>query len=419
MKYFYNLLALIVLIPFFSSAQVNYKAGYVIGLNGDTLKGYVDYREWDKSPKQILFNSTATGSGTICNVANCNGFGITGYEYYRKFVVSASMDKTQPTELSTGLDTSQITDTAFLKVITQGAKVNLYTYADGLKQRIYVAENNGSPFELIYHLYVNPDDPTKVITVNAYRRQLERLAVIYQPADEQLKEKISTSPFDARNIRQIVNEINGAGNYTETVTKSGGGSRFFVGIGAVNTQNKYSGTVFDGQSHSSFYPNFDFGFDFLGNKSIGALIFRLELGFTGNKAQFSNLTVNSIGESYNSKLSFNQFITYINPQILYNFYNTSDLKVYAAFGALINYSANSNKNYTDLITLGTATNLTYPDFPDLNSVYFNVSAKVGVVIKNWDVFVGYNPTAHINDNYGTSMKASQAEAGVKYLFGIK
>jgi hypothetical protein len=160
--------------------------------------------------------------------------------------------------------------------------------------------------------------------------------------------------------------------------------------------------------------------DVLANKSIGTLIFRLELGFTGNKAQFTNVTTENFDQVHNSKLTFNQLIAYFNPQIVYNFYNTSNLKVYAAVGAIVNYSAYSDKNYTSIITFGGTSSPTYPDFPDLNSVYFSGSAKVGIVFnENWDVFAGYNPATSLNDNIGYNVKVSQTEIGIKYLFDIK
>ncbi|NJK97917.1 MAG: hypothetical protein HC905_26095 [Bacteroidales bacterium] len=38
-------------------SQENYIPGYVIE-NGDTLKGFIDYRNWEKNPNQIAFKTS-------------------------------------------------------------------------------------------------------------------------------------------------------------------------------------------------------------------------------------------------------------------------------------------------------------------------------------------------------------------------
>jgi hypothetical protein len=58
MKYQNKLLLFFFLLPFFSLAQTNYKPGYVVTLKGDTLRGFIDYKEWIKNPKYISFKNT-------------------------------------------------------------------------------------------------------------------------------------------------------------------------------------------------------------------------------------------------------------------------------------------------------------------------------------------------------------------------
>jgi len=46
MKHLVKLLLIFILLPFISTAQTNYKPGYVVTLTGDTLHGFIDYKEW-------------------------------------------------------------------------------------------------------------------------------------------------------------------------------------------------------------------------------------------------------------------------------------------------------------------------------------------------------------------------------------
>lgn len=43
MKYLY-FVSLILILPAFSFAQSNYKAGYVVTTKGDTLRGFINYK---------------------------------------------------------------------------------------------------------------------------------------------------------------------------------------------------------------------------------------------------------------------------------------------------------------------------------------------------------------------------------------
>ncbi|MDB5026006.1 MAG: hypothetical protein JWP78_3761 [Mucilaginibacter sp.] len=49
MRKIFKTLLTVVLLPALSYAQSNYKPGYVITLKGDTLPGFIDYREWNSN----------------------------------------------------------------------------------------------------------------------------------------------------------------------------------------------------------------------------------------------------------------------------------------------------------------------------------------------------------------------------------
>ena len=45
-------------LPFILVAQGNYKHGYIVDAKGDTLHGFIDFREWISSPVYINFMTT-------------------------------------------------------------------------------------------------------------------------------------------------------------------------------------------------------------------------------------------------------------------------------------------------------------------------------------------------------------------------
>src|ERR1700712_5017910 len=81
MKFLFPLIA--ILLPFTIFAQSNYRPGYVIQSNGDTLKGYINYREWDQSPKSIEFkNNTADKQAKEFTSQTARKIQINGLETY-------------------------------------------------------------------------------------------------------------------------------------------------------------------------------------------------------------------------------------------------------------------------------------------------------------------------------------------------
>jgi hypothetical protein len=386
-------------------------------MQGDTIKGYVDFKEWGTSPTKFNFKSAITGEASIYTADNAKAFGITGYEYYKLFNITVSQAKLDVSQLTQDVDTTSIAGTYFLKLITTGSKLSMYSYDNGYRPHFYVADGNANPVELIIRSYLDPQENSKIITQYTYRRQLQTWAYMYKNDDHQLKQKIAQANYNAGQIASIIDNINGPGNRPiKQYNKSSSPTRFFVGAGAVSTDTKFSGEIeFAGQSHSAVFPALAAGLDFFSNKNVGNLIFRFELGFSGNKASFTQNNPQETTVSATSNLSFNQYIVFFNPQVLYNFYNTDATKVYFAIGAVINYAAYSNKSY--VITLNDGFAPETPSFPDVQSTFYSLSGKVGLVIsKKLDVYVGYNPSTAISDNVGYHASLTQYKFGLNYLF---
>jgi len=95
MKHFPKILLLLFL-PLFSLAQSNYKPGYVITVKGDTVHGFIDYKEWDKNPKNISFKNALNDSvAENFTSKNASGFAVTGSEYFKVFIVHISEDQVE------------------------------------------------------------------------------------------------------------------------------------------------------------------------------------------------------------------------------------------------------------------------------------------------------------------------------------
>jgi len=416
MKYLYLLVTLTFLTPLFSSAQSNYKPGYVVTLKGDTLKGYIDYKEWIQNPSAINFAPDADAPPSVYNFNNCAAFGVDGFEYYRKYTTSISQDNVQVANLTVGLNTKTLVKAVFLKVLASGKNVTLFTYNDGIKRRFFTAETNEPAIELIHSLYLDPEDNSRIVTLNSYMRQLQQLAAKYQPENAKLIKEAAAVEYDEKDLKQLIYAING--NSTNLILKSADqfGIRLFAGVGINNNHTSF----YDGATSksSSLYPEVSIGTDLFINKDVGSLIVRLQLGFTGAKASTTSTGMDA-NSSTATTLKYDQFVVFFNPQVLYNFYNTNSTKIYVTIGGQLNYASYSNKSYTTSYTLsGGYTQISDNDFPGVEPFYLNLTSKVGIVINNkLDINIGYNPSTRINGDEGFNLSESSFKAGINYLFG--
>src|SRR3569833_2747356 len=178
MKSILRAILIALICPLTLFAQSNYKPGYVVNSHGDTIKGFINYREWSRSPAQISFkDNLSAAQGKNFNVKNATAFAVTGFEYYERHIVNISTDSLDINYLHNKAENKFIADTVFLRLITKGAHVSLYTYTDAIKQRFYISQGNNrdEPEELAYHAYYDADQHTMQYTTR-YRVQMQNIA---------------------------------------------------------------------------------------------------------------------------------------------------------------------------------------------------------------------------------------------------
>jgi len=421
MKYLYQLLFLSVFFPALSYAQSNFKPGYVVTLNGDTIHGFIDYKEWDQNPSKIYFKRDISSAQKERYSANeINDFEISGFENYKRAITWVSQDHLELSSLSHHVDSTKIKDTIFLRTIYKGNVVTLYGYKDKIKERFFIAEKDKDPVELSYHKYLdpNPDHTYNILIQDGYKLQLYNLVIKYTPQFVNITDQLQRTDYTAPDLSKIVAKINGSDN-SKRAYSSRAGTRFFAGAGLNNQETSFTGNIgFNGERFSSLFPKINIGLDLYLNKNVGDWIFRTELYATGNKAN-AHTIIPENNYTDEESLKFTQYMVTINPQLLYNFYNTKTIKIYISIGAAFSYSAYSNEQYIGIsIYQGSINNKVPRNFPDVQSLFFNLSSKIGLTLNNqFEIYAGYNPAAPLNDETSYTMSLSSYQFGINYLFG--
>jgi hypothetical protein len=421
MKIFRKLFLLSFLVPLFSLAQSNYKPGYIITLKGDTLHGYIDYKEWENNPKHIAFKrDIRQGNADIFTTKAANAFAITGQQYYERYVVPVSQDPVDVSTMGSKLDTSYRTDTVFLRILNKGRYMALYGYRDDIKPRFYLLEAGQTrPQELIYHAYYNINESSSIQYVKRFHIQLQNIAQTNGINNDEVSREIVRCNYSETDLIGIAQKINGNSSKQFTAQKLFG-IRWFAGAGANYSNFKFTGNVFSiFPASNSVSPKIDAGIDFFSNKNIQKFYLRAEVSFTYGQYSFSYHD-NISTPSNTTSLDLKQYNTAITPQFIYNIYNKEQFKAFIDFGISINLASYSH--YQLITKYDSFPTNTQDNYPEFENIYMTTPIKAGVAAnKKFEVYVCYIPPVSITGRsaYAFRSNITSYQAGLNYLFGSK
>lgn len=431
MKYRYILFFITVLTWFNASAQNNFKPGYVINLKGDTIKGTIDQKEWGENPDHVSFKQNDATAIIRYSPSDILAFAVTGQDYFIKYDGMISKGAVDLADLSSGIDSSTVQSTVFLKTISKGLKITLYSYRDKIKDRYFVAEGNSLPVELNRYVFLDIVRVNKTGEINAYQQQLNHLVAKYQPGDTALMERILATPYRSEDLKKVVAAIDGSQQMSAVSADHGGSYRFFIGAGVTLAQGSFynvesifaAENIFNSSNKiMTAGPMLNGGIDFYFNKNVEKLLFRAEFILTMNKfhGTYTNTQVDYYEIRRDDELNINQFSASLSPQLIYNIYNKDSFKFYVAAGGQLNISSFSNnhyvvKNYLNGVEQGGSNNVL-----KYRSITSNIVASMGIEVnKKVNVYLKYGSSMAITNYPRFALDVTTYRAGVNYLFGKK
>lgn len=401
--------------------SLSYFEGYILKNNGDTLKGYIEYKNWDYSPNTINFKTDKTNEKVLeFNPESIKGFQVSGSDFYISYVGTVSDNKNIFPDLPDHIDTTTKLKSIFLKQITTGSNITLYYNNEIAKDRFFIAEKNQVAVELKYYDYYDRDNNREVVH-DLYKGQLKLYINKYKAGDQQLAKHVESVKFQKDYLGNIVDEINNiAGKKEYGLNKPNNRNkpsniRFFVGAGINSYSTTFSyviyitynliltGTESYSHTNSTIGPKFDFGLDIFTNPVVQQSIFRVEFSATSVNCQTNIPSSNAFGPGVS--FNVNQSSLTITPQFLFNIYNKEKIKVYLGAGFalnLVSFSKNSDGNS-----------------PTDDSVfwgYFPIQAGL-VLNKNFELSYTYSSFV-TTTNYSIVNVAAKlnSSVGIKYLF---
>ncbi len=237
-----------------SSAQKNYVPGYVVNSEGDTLRGYILDKGWDKNPKVIQFKSSLSETATAYSPIQIKAFKIDGGANFFGFIVDVDKSPYKVGQMDKYLPGKNVVkDTIFLEIIDKG-KYNLYRLRDeSSKYHYYYALTNNIPKELIVKYdFSDATGISTMTTMPIYKSQLKGLM-----ADcPKVLPTISNLKYVQREMVKLFNDYNKCvGESVAMDAQAKTEFEWFLAAGVSQTQLKYinqPGINFDASTDPTF-----------------------------------------------------------------------------------------------------------------------------------------------------------------------
>lgn len=427
MRQTFTLLFFLLAAPFLSLGQVNFKPGLVV-TNGDTLQGYINYREWIKNPEAILFKHALTSQEQqTFTVRNSTYFEITGLEAYHRYVGPVSMNELKTANLSSSPDIAAVTDTVFLKELVHGPYAALLSYTDAVKTRYFLKDVAGNAVqEMLYTRYFSYEEGQDIKVLTPYRGQLWGLATKYERGTAALEGKIKRIKYTESDLRQIVSQINGLSAHDHKQLKANNfKTRFLAGIGINRSTLSYQtlDDSWDKQGVSVAYsPALTLGFDIFLNRNTRRLLVRSNLAAMKTSHNLRRTKSWPGGEAReHNDYELDSYTFSYSPQLIYNAYSTDALKVYVGGGFSVHYShytqnMNTISRYYEINTTGEPDYTTTRDsYLGLYNLWYAVPLKAGVV-KSDKYDLGITYFYSLKPGMNASLKYNALQVSLNYLF---
>lgn len=152
------------------SQKSNLIITHVTFSNGTQENGRVDYRSWFQNPKSILFFSDK-GSSFELQPKDVTVVDIFGKDIYEGVVIKRYTNALSFNDISESEEEPVIEEPVFLRLLSKGNKISLYSYVDGIKTHYFIKDSMGAWLSLRYKkFYVHGSE--QITNYPIYKGQL-------------------------------------------------------------------------------------------------------------------------------------------------------------------------------------------------------------------------------------------------------
>lgn len=238
-----------------SLSQENYLSGYVINNNGDTLYGFIDYRNWEINPKEIKYKTEIDEIPAAFKPTDILEFRVHN-EIYVSGIVNIEISQFQASRLEKDPQIHLKVDTTFLQTLFKGAK-SLYFYKNS-EGREYFYIKHDTVFELlIYKRFQEWEEYTRVMTEN--KKYLGQLT-LYLNNCPTIQKKLESTTYTQKSLINLFQYYYDCSQTDISFQKEEEKIRAEIGVlaGVSFTSFKFNSTVFIDLNNTEYSLSTDF-----------------------------------------------------------------------------------------------------------------------------------------------------------------
>lgn len=195
-SYFFIIFSLFVFLESFS--QENFLAGYILTNDQDSSYGFIDFKDWEYSPRTIEFKDSINSKSVSIYPMEIMGFGVNN-EHFVSAIVKSNISPFNLDELNFESSLQTITDTVFLQALVIGDQSLFYTKNEIGNECFYIRHK--TEYELLeYKRYYSLEDGKKLLKENTkYLGQLS----FYMKDLESIQSKLATTQYNSTSLEKL------------------------------------------------------------------------------------------------------------------------------------------------------------------------------------------------------------------------
>ncbi len=175
-----------------------YQPGFIVEASGDTVKGFIEYKQWDRTPLKIFFKKSLELSAMEYEPIQLRSFSVAN-ENYEGAIVDVDVSPHVLGKLSNTASPEFQTDTVYLQVLVQGSKSLLHLKDRFGKNHFYIKEDQ-KYMPLVYKQYMVVLRTGEAIAENeGYKKSL----VAYFIDCQSIRNKIKTTRYNVAALTKL------------------------------------------------------------------------------------------------------------------------------------------------------------------------------------------------------------------------
>jgi hypothetical protein len=222
-------------------SQTNYLPGYVINLKNDSIKGFIDYKNWDKNPTEISFKVSLNENRIKYEPKDILGFAVLN-EIYKSAIIEKEVSTNYINNFQYNAELKFDIATTFLQTIISGNK-SLFCLKDKNSiEQFYIMQDTSYKL-LIHKRYLKiQDEKEMIVENNNFIGQL----LIYLQDCLSIQNQIKNTKYDKSDLEKLFliyyNCENSAAKFQKKTEKIIPQLGIFFGVS--NTSIKFAGDYY-------------------------------------------------------------------------------------------------------------------------------------------------------------------------------